>query len=131
MKIGVVHVNTEEASGPYTELITANLDRAKSEDTEIVHRYVRPTPLYEWPALSRLLGCRFFLKHENHTPTTAFKVRGGIYLVSRLSEDQRRDRVYRVLEEVARHTRRQNGSSARPERNRPPALAPSNAERKL
>lgn len=41
MRIGVVHVNTEEASGPYTELITANLDRAKRDDTEIVHRYVR------------------------------------------------------------------------------------------
>src|SRR5437773_2734694 len=56
----------------------------------IVHRYIRPTPLYEWPALSQRLGCRFFLKHENHTPTTAFKVRGGVYLVSRLSEEQRR-----------------------------------------
>lgn len=55
-----------------------------------VHRYLRPTPLYEWPALSRLLGCRYFLKHENHTPTTAFKVRGGIHLVSRLPEEQRR-----------------------------------------
>lgn len=41
MRIGVVHVNTEEASGPYTELITANLERAKREGTEIVHRYVR------------------------------------------------------------------------------------------
>lgn len=56
----------------------------------IVHRYIRPTPLYEWPALSSLLGCRFYLKHENHTPTTAFKVRGGVYLVSRLSDEQRR-----------------------------------------
>src|SRR5436853_1746072 len=56
----------------------------------IVHRYLRPTPLYEWTALSELLGCRFFLKHENHTPTTAFKVRGGIYLVARLSDEQRR-----------------------------------------
>jgi threonine dehydratase len=36
----------------------------------IVHRYLKPTPLFEWPALSQLLGCRFFLKHENHTPTT-------------------------------------------------------------
>ena len=43
----------------------------------VVHAYIKPTPLYEWPALSRLLGCRYFLKHENHTPTTAFKVRGG------------------------------------------------------
>ncbi len=57
---------------------------------ELVHRYMRPTPLYEWPALSQLIGCRFFLKHENHTPTTAFKVRGGLNLVARLSEEQRR-----------------------------------------
>jgi threonine dehydratase len=56
----------------------------------VVHRYLKPTPLYEWPDLSRLLGCRYFLKHENHTPTTAFKVRGGIYLVSRLTPEQRR-----------------------------------------
>jgi threonine dehydratase len=56
----------------------------------VVHRYIEPTPLYEWPALSQMLGCRFYLKHENHTPTTAFKVRGGVYLVSRLSEEQRR-----------------------------------------
>ena len=56
----------------------------------VVHRYLRPTPLYEWPALSRLLGCRYYLKHENHTATTAFKVRGGIHLVSRLSEDEKR-----------------------------------------
>lgn len=56
----------------------------------VVHQHIRPTPLYEWPALSKLLGCRFFLKHENHTPTTAFKVRGGVYLVSRLSDEQRR-----------------------------------------
>jgi threonine dehydratase len=57
---------------------------------EIVHRYLKPTPLYEWPELSRLLGCRYFLKHENHTPTTAFKVRGGINLVARLSDDEKR-----------------------------------------
>src|SRR5438552_9202588 len=56
----------------------------------IVRRYLKPTPLYEWPAPSRLLGCRYVLKHENHTPTTAFKVRGGIYLVSRLPEEQKR-----------------------------------------
>jgi Asp/Glu/hydantoin racemase len=41
MRIGVVHVNTEAASGPYTELITGNLEKAKRDDTEIVHRYVR------------------------------------------------------------------------------------------
>ncbi|MBL8799726.1 MAG: threonine dehydratase [Planctomycetia bacterium] len=56
----------------------------------LVHRYLKPTPLYEWPALSALLGCRYYLKHENHTPTTAFKVRGGIHLVARLSDEQKR-----------------------------------------
>jgi threonine dehydratase len=55
----------------------------------VVRRYLKPTPLYEWPALSRRFGCRFYLKHENHTPTTAFKVRGGIYLISRLSAEQK------------------------------------------
>jgi threonine dehydratase len=56
----------------------------------VVHRYLLPTPLYEWPALSQQLGWRYYLKHENHTPTTAFKVRGGLFLVSRLSEDEKR-----------------------------------------
>jgi threonine dehydratase len=59
----------------------------------VVRRYVKPTPLYQWPALSGLFGCRYFLKHENHTPTTAFKVRGGINLVSRLPEDQKRQGI--------------------------------------
>jgi len=57
---------------------------------EVVRRHMRLTPLYEWPALSHLLGCRYYLKHENHTPTTAFKVRGGLNLVSRLPEAQKR-----------------------------------------
>jgi threonine dehydratase len=56
----------------------------------LVRHYVKPTPLYEWPALSQMLGCRYYLKHENHTPTTAFKVRGGVYLVARLPDDQKR-----------------------------------------
>lgn len=59
----------------------------------IVHRYVKPTPLYEWPALSSLIGCRFYLKHENCLPTTAFKVRGGIHLVAKLSDEQKRHGV--------------------------------------
>jgi threonine dehydratase len=56
----------------------------------VVHRHLRPTPLYEWTALSGFLGCRYHLKHENHTPTTAFKVRGGIHLVARLPDEQKR-----------------------------------------
>ncbi len=70
------------------------MDRPTYDDVvaarSIVHQYLRPTPLYEWPALSKLLGCRFYLKHENHTPTTAFKVRGGIHLVARLPDESKR-----------------------------------------
>jgi threonine dehydratase len=51
-----------------------------------VREVLNPTPLYEWPGLSSLLGCRFYLKHENHQPTGAFKVRGGINLVATLSD---------------------------------------------
>lgn len=54
-----------------------------------VRQVLKPTPLYEWPGLSELVGCRFFLKHENHQPVGAFKVRGGINLVSRLSDAER------------------------------------------
>jgi threonine dehydratase len=57
---------------------------------QVVHRHLAPTPLYEWPALSQLLGCRYYLKHENHTPTTAFKVRGGLNVVARLPDEQKR-----------------------------------------
>src|SRR5438477_3343842 len=59
----------------------------------VVRTYVKPTPLYEWPALSRVLGCRYFIKHENHTPTTAFKVRGGINVLSRLPTAQKQQGI--------------------------------------
>lgn len=55
----------------------------------IVHRYLQPTLLYDWPLLARRLGFSLFLKHENHQPTGAFKVRGGVNLVSRLSGEAR------------------------------------------
>ena len=43
------------------------------------------TPLREYPPLSRLIDATVFVKHENHLPTGAFKVRGGVNLVSQLS----------------------------------------------
>ena len=52
--------------------------------------YLRPTPLREYPSLGRLLDATVFVKHENHLPTGAFKVRGGINLVSQLTSDERR-----------------------------------------
>jgi threonine dehydratase len=52
--------------------------------------YLMPTPLLAHGALSELVGTEVFVKHENHLPTGAFKVRGGVNLISQLSEDERR-----------------------------------------
>src|SRR5215469_276125 len=51
--------------------------------------YLRPTPLYRYPALDAVTGTRTFVKHENHQPVGAFKVRGGINLISRLGPAER------------------------------------------
>ena len=52
--------------------------------------FLRPTPLYRYPALDAMTGARAWVKHENHQPVGAFKVRGGVNLVSQLTADQRR-----------------------------------------
>ena len=57
---------------------------------EVIGGHLQPTLLYDWPLLKQRLGLRYYLKHENHQPTGAFKVRGGINHVSRLSDDERR-----------------------------------------
>jgi threonine dehydratase len=59
----------------------SELERA----AELVHRVLPPTPQYAWPKLSRRAGCTVWVKHENHTPTGAFKVRGGIVYLDRLA----------------------------------------------
>src|ERR1022692_4318987 len=51
--------------------------------------YLRPTPLSRYPALDTLAGTQLWVKHENHQPVGAFKVRGGVNLVSQLSDDER------------------------------------------
>jgi threonine dehydratase len=51
--------------------------------------YLQPTPLHSYPALNALTGAHVWVKHENHQPIAAFKVRGGINLISQLSEDER------------------------------------------
>src|SRR5262245_63365580 len=51
--------------------------------------YLRPTPLFSYPALDELTGTTTYVKHENHQPIGAFKVRGGVNLVSQLGGDER------------------------------------------
>ncbi len=50
----------------------------------LVHQVVPATPQYAWPKLCRRAGCTVWVKHENHTPTGAFKVRGGLVHLDRL-----------------------------------------------
>jgi threonine dehydratase len=56
---------------------------------ERIAPHLRPTPLYPYPGLDRLLHASAWVKHENHQPVGAFKVRGGVNLVAQLSEDER------------------------------------------
>jgi threonine dehydratase len=52
--------------------------------------HLRPTPLYGYASLDELLGAEVFVKHENHQPVGAFKVRGGVNLIAQLSAQERR-----------------------------------------
>ena len=49
-----------------------------------VHQTLAPTPQLAWPLLAERMGCTVWVKHENHTPTGAFKVRGGLLYVQGL-----------------------------------------------
>jgi threonine dehydratase len=58
------------------------------EATRVVYTAMSPTPQYAWPLLARRAGCELWVKHENHTPTGAFKVRGGLVYMDRLKRRQ-------------------------------------------
>jgi threonine dehydratase len=54
--------------------------------SRIVYAAMPPTPQYVWPLLAAEAGCEVWVKHENHTPTGAFKVRGGLVAMKRRQE---------------------------------------------
>jgi threonine dehydratase len=54
-----------------------------------IRPYLKPTPTYSYPAINALIGTEVYIKHENYEPVGAFKVRGGINLVSQLSKEER------------------------------------------
>lgn len=61
---------------------------------EIVYAGVPPTPQYAWPLLAERCGATVWVKHENHLPIGAFKVRGGLLYMARLrAENPRADGV--------------------------------------
>ena len=63
------------------------------DDVRAAQRRIEPclraTPVYPYPALGDLVGADVWVKHENHQPVGAFKVRGGVNLVSQLSDEER------------------------------------------
>lgn len=54
----------------------------------VVGAAMPPTPAYAWPLLAERLGATVIVKHENHTPIGAFKVRGGLVYLDRLKREQ-------------------------------------------
>ena len=55
---------------------------------EIVYRAIPPTPQYRWPLLDARCGTEVWVKHENHTPLGAFKIRGGLVYLDTLRREQ-------------------------------------------
>ncbi|HYZ33121.1 MAG TPA: threonine dehydratase [Crenalkalicoccus sp.] len=56
------------------------------EAARLVHAVMPPTPQIAWPLLAERAGCEVWVKHENHTPIGAFKVRGGLVYMDRLRQ---------------------------------------------
>lgn len=67
-----------------------DLERA----AQVVYQAMAPTPQYAWPLLSAHCGCDVWVKHENHTPVGAFKVRGGLVYLDALQKQDRLPRGF-------------------------------------
>jgi threonine dehydratase len=72
---------------------------------ELIYRVMPPTPQYAWPLLSERVGAEVWVKHENHTPVGAFKVRGGLVYIDALRRARPR------VEGVITATRGNHGQS--------------------
>src|SRR6266540_2028354 len=83
------HASRITFGGALVELPRPTL-RAVLRARKVISPYLQPTPLIRYPAIDQLVGTEVYVKHENQQPIGAFKVRGGIYLMSRLSDDERR-----------------------------------------
>lgn len=79
----------------------SDLERAAA----LVHQHVPPTPQYTWPLIQEITGCETWVKHENHTPTGAFKARGAVTYIDWLK------RQYPDVKAIATATRGNHGQS--------------------
>jgi threonine dehydratase len=83
-----------------------DLDRKSLERAAaLVHAAMPPTPQLSWPLLNQRAGCEVWVKHENHTATGAFKIRGGIVMLDALK------RANPALPGVVSATRGNHGQS--------------------
>ena len=57
-----------------------------------------PTPQHAWPLLNQRAGCEVWVKHENHTATGAFKIRGGIVMLDALKRAKLTGKVHALFE---------------------------------
>ncbi|MCU0855671.1 MAG: pyridoxal-phosphate dependent enzyme, partial [Rhodobacteraceae bacterium] len=62
--------------------------RELEDAARLVHAHMPATPQYAWPLLAERTGAKVWVKHENHTPAGAFKIRGGITLIDWLRRTQ-------------------------------------------
>ena len=67
-------MTTTTEPSPHSPLTLAEIEDAAA----VVYRHFGPTPQQQWPLLNARLGARVWVKHENHTPVGAFKIRGGL-----------------------------------------------------
>lgn len=81
-----------------------DLDRFETAAAE-VYSVMAPTPQNNWPLLSARVGCEVWVKHENHTPAGAFKVRGGLVYMAHLA------RTHPSVKGVIAATRGNHGQS--------------------
>ena len=75
-----------KAMDPFTTFrASISLDHIRAA-REVIYRALSPTPLLEYPLLNKEASARLLLKHENHLPTGAFKIRGGLNLMHHFAE---------------------------------------------
>lgn len=93
-----------DTTNPHATPAPATLEALRAA-ARIVHRSIAPTPLHAWPRLAARCGCEVHVKHENHTPTGAFKVRGGLVYFERLKQREP------LVRQVVTATRGNHGQS--------------------
>lgn len=68
------------------DMILPSLARIR-EAQDLLRRYIPPTPQYSWPLMNERLGAEVWIKHENHTPVGAFKIRGALIYLDWLRQE--------------------------------------------